>query len=286
MSLEQLHPAGQRLNLEPPCASHQEADEEIEWLRGAWGSELDPDEVFGSDDFDTWEEETFQSQTEVDCQCYPIALPDSVNLEVQPSNSTMTIPTLPEHNSSSLPSPLSPPDFETPTNEKLSFPILIPSGEIQYMVLEEEMQFAGAEEASWGSGGPSFTPSSMDSRASSFSTNDHAIFGRKRRSADSLNNFGLMPSSPCSFGFPTLNGTSLAFAIDEQEEESVSEVTCGLIKFMLDIFTNPGPRPEAVNPLLVECVSPRDTKFFMHSQNTFWSTSGLRKEKEIHQISI
>lgn len=51
MSLEQLHPAGQRLNLEPPCASHQEADEEIEWLGEAWGSELDPDEVFDCEQF-------------------------------------------------------------------------------------------------------------------------------------------------------------------------------------------------------------------------------------------
>lgn len=124
-----------------------------------------------------------------------------------------------EHDSFLLPSPLSPPDFETPTNEKLSFPILIPSGEIQHMVLEEEMQFAEAEEASRGSEGPSFAPSSMGSRASSFSSNDHAIFGSKRRSADSLNNFGLMPSSPCSFGFPTMNGTSLAFSIDAQDEE-------------------------------------------------------------------
>lgn len=197
----------------------------------------------------------------------------------------MTTPTLLEHNFSSLLSSLSPPDFETSTNEKISFPILIPSGEIQYMVLEEELQFAEAEEASWGCEGPSFAPSSMGSRASSFSSNDHAISGNKRRSADSLNDFGLMSSSPCSFGFPTLNGTSLAFSIDAQEEESVSEVTCGMIKFMLDSFTNPGPRPEAVNPLL-ECVSPRDTTSFMHSQNTFWSTSGLRKEEEIHQISI
>lgn len=154
------------------------------------------------------------------------------------------------------------------------------------MVLEEEMQLAEAEEASWGREGPSFSPSSMGSRFSSFSSNDHAIFGSKRRSADSLNNFGLVSSSPCSFGFPTLNGTSLAFPIDAEEEESVSEVTCGMIKFMLDSFTNPAPRPEAVNQLLVECVSPRDTKFFMDSQNTFWSTSGLRKEEEIHQISI
>ncbi|KIR63590.1 hypothetical protein I314_02994 [Cryptococcus bacillisporus CA1873] len=286
MSLEQLHPAGQRLNLEPPCASHQEADEEIEWLGEAWGSELDPDEVFDSDDFDAWEEETFHSHTEIDDQCYPIALPDSVDLKLAPPNSTMTTPTLLEHNSSSLLSPLSPPHFETPMNEKLSFPILIPSGEIQYVVLEEEMQLAEAEEASWGREGPSFSPSSMGSRSSSFSSNDHPIFGSKRRSADSLNNFGLVSSSPCSFGFPTLNGTSLAFPIDAEEEESVSEVTCGMIKFMLDSFTNPAPRPEAVNQLLVECVSPRDTKFFMDSHNTFWSTSGLRKEEEIHQISI
>ncbi|KIR79049.1 hypothetical protein I305_02315 [Cryptococcus gattii E566] len=283
-SLEQLHPAGQRLK--SPCVSHQEADEEIEWLWGAWGSELDPDEVFDSDDFDTWEEETFHSHTEVDDQCYPIALSDSVDLKLAPPNSTMTTSTLLEHNSSSLLSPLSPPHFETPTNEKLSFPILIPSGEIQYMVLEEEMQFVEADEASWSREGPSFTPSSMGSRGSSFSSNDHAICGSKRQSADSLNNFGLMSSSPCSFRFPTLNGTSLAFSIDAQEEESVSEVTCGMIKFMLDSFTNPVPRPEAVNQLLVECVSPRDTKFFIHSQNTFWSTSGLHEEEEIHQISI
>lgn len=64
------------------------------------------------------------------------------------------------------------------------------------------------------------------------------------------------PFSPYSFRFPTMDGASLASLIDAHEDEAVSEVTCGMIKFTFDSFTNPAPRREAVNPLLLECVSP------------------------------
>ncbi|WVQ76194.1 hypothetical protein IAR50_005856 [Cryptococcus sp. DSM 104548] len=307
-SFSSLHPVpagpAARLVLETPWAhSTKPANDESAWLHGAWGSDLDPDEIFDMDmDFehDLLEDDM---QPELD-PSYLDPKAEYLELDLTPSHSTLVTPKF----SDQLPVPLSPIASITPLHTTQPLPGVakedVRFGDFRLEQEPEELEEEEEGEGNYGRMAQSWTSeaSAASSYASSFcswaasSCSDDDSYAQSAFSlASSLASLHIQTDLSSSFHpthshsqspprpIPRANrASSLASSLDSDGDKNEAapelDLSSGLVKFALDTFSKHVSRHPGVDAF--EGISPHTTTGGAFLSEGLFQQSGMEGQKE------